>query len=91
MQLGLTHTSFYFINGVVLLVLWFFVRVLNYPMALLLYAVQFHDWNVFSALGGMHAICHSFCLLHLGFQTYWFIQKLKISIRTTMSKSQKAS
>jgi hypothetical protein len=91
MQLSLTHTSFYFINGVVLLVLWFFIRVLNYPIALLLYAVQYHDWNILLALGGMGAVCHPFCLLLFGFQTYWFIQIFKISVRTTMSKSQKAS
>ena len=90
-QLGLTHTLLYFVNGVILLVLWFFVRVLNYPIALLLYAVQSHAWNIFSALGAMHTVCHPFCLLHFGFQTYWFIQIFKISIRTTMSKSKKTS
>ena len=91
LQLGLTHTLFYFANGFILLVLWFFIRVLNYPIAFLVYAVQYHGWNVFSALGAMHAVCHLFCLLHFGFQVYWFIQIFKIFIRTTMSKSQKIS
>ena len=91
LQFGLTHTSFYFANGVILLVLWILIRVLNYPLALLVYAAQYHGWNILSALGAMHAVCHLFSLLHFGFQIYWFIPIFKIFIRTTMSKSQKTS
>ena len=90
-QFGLTRIKLYFVNGVILLLLWFFTRVLNYPVALLVYAGQYHHWNIVTALGKMRAVCHIFSALHFGFQTYWFYQIFKISIRTTFPNSKKLS
>lgn len=78
MQLGLTKSVFYTINGAVLIVVFLLVRVLNMPACFLIYAAQYHQWNLVDALAHMKWSCYAGISTVIFLQTYWFMALLKL-------------
>ena len=81
LQLGLQDTLIYQLNGALLVVVFFLVRIANTPLVLLLYSAQHHNWDFFKALSSMRLICHFFLAGEFVLQIYWFMQLLRIGIR----------
>ena len=88
-QLGLKNTFLYRINGLVLLTSFLLVRVLYSPLAILIYAGQYHNWNIWSALKAMYPVCHFFNTVQFLLQTYWYLAIVNIAlgaVRRTTNK-----
>ena len=90
MQLGLKKTLLYRINGLLLLTTFLLVRVLYTPLAVLIYAGQYHSWSVWSALNAMYPICHFFNTVQFILQTYWYLAIVNIALGT-VKKTTKSS
>jgi len=84
--LGLTKSTFYLINGIILFTLFFIVRILNYPIAVLVYAAQYHGWNIWSALKGLYPLCHILSAVQFSFQAFWFYQIFRLGAKAVLSK-----
>ena len=71
-QLGLTKSRIYMVNGIILILLFFVMRILNYPIAVPVYAAQYHNWNIWSALKNLYPLCHTLSAIQFAFQAFWF-------------------
>ena len=85
-QLKQQKSKIYFWNGVILLPIYFVVRILNLPLTFLTYAAQFHNWDLFAALKSMFLICHAFNVIQLSLQFIWFSAIIRIAIKAGMLK-----
>ena len=77
-QLGLTKSTFYVVNGIILVLLFLLIRILNYPIAILVYTAQYHNWNIWSALSALYPMCHILSALQSSLQAFWFYQIVTI-------------
>lgn len=82
-QLDLKDTNLYKLNGAILLLTFLLARVLYVPFALLIYAAQYHNWDVWLALKSMYPVCHFFNAVLVLLQTYWYLALVSIAMRTT--------
>jgi hypothetical protein len=76
----------YMANGIILLLLFFFMRILNYPIAVLVYAAQYHDWSVWSALKNLYPMCHTLSAIQFVFQGFWLYQIVRLGAKAILSK-----
>ena len=67
---------FYFVNG---FLVWFILLVLKFPIMILIYAAQYHNWDVYKALFHMTTTCYVSMSLELSLQIYWFIFVLGVA------------
>jgi len=81
-QLGFHESVTYKVNGALLLVSFFTVRILNSPLSFLAYAVQYHDWDVVAAAAAMRPFCHIMLVLEYALQVYWFTIIVKLALNT---------
>ena len=89
LQLGQEKTKFYLINGILLVVIFFIVRILNIPFTLTVYAAQYHSWDIVAALYHLRVVCYMFISLQYVMQIYWFCLIVKLAIKG-LSERQKA-
>lgn len=82
MQLDLKNTLLYRINGLILLITFLLARVLYTPLAVLIYAGQYHSWSIWSALNAMYPVCHFFNTVQCILQTYWYLAIVNIALGT---------
>ena len=54
-------------------------RLLNVPIAILVYTAQYHEWNVMKALATMRWMCHTGNLIQFLFMLNWFIRLLLVA------------
>ena len=83
----MTNSTLYTLNGALLVVVFLLVRVLFVPITVSIYAAQYHQWDIFEALGRMTRICHLCNLLQFSFQFYWFIQLVRLASSVVRSWS----
>ena len=74
MQLNLQHTTLYRLTGIATLIVQFVTRILNWPLCILVYAAQYHDWDMVKAIHGLHSICIISMILWQVLETYWFMK-----------------
>ena len=74
MQLNLQHTTLYRLTGIATLIVQFVTRILNWPLCILIYAAQYHDWDMVKAIHGLHSICIISMILWQVLETYWFMK-----------------
>ena len=85
-QLKLQDTRLYFLSGVAVVVVQFVFRILDWPACILLYAAQYHNWDVIKAIYGLHAICIVSIVFWQVMETYWFVKVLTIVRSFTREK-----
>ena len=90
-QLGLKNTLLYRINGLILLISFLLVRVLYTPLAILIYAGQYHNWNIWSALNSMYPVCHFSNSVQFVLQTYWYLAIVSIALGTVRRPRNKSA
>ena len=88
LQLGLTKSRVYVANGIILLLLFFVMRILNYPIAVLVYAAQYHNWSIWSALKNLYPMCHTLSAIQFAFQAFWFYQIFRLGAKAILSKKE---
>lgn len=81
-MLGLDRSFLYRLTGLALFPVFFLARVANLPLVTLLYAAQYHNWSLPSALTTMTPVCHFFNSVQFLLQTYWFLSLLRIAAAT---------
>ena len=74
----MTKSRVYMANGILLLLLFFVMRILNYPIAVLVYAAQYHNWSIWSALKNLYPMCHILSVLQTSLQAFWFYKIIVI-------------
>lgn len=89
LQLGQERTKFYLVNGYLLVVAFFVVRILNIPFVILVYAAQYHNWSIMEALYHLKISCYVFIILQYCLQIYWFTLILKLALRSLSERSKK--
>ena len=87
----MTKSLLYIVNGIALIVLFFVMRILNYPIAVLVYAAQYHHWNIWSALKALYPMCHILSAIQFSFQAFWFYQIFRLGAKAILSKNKKES
>ena len=87
-QLGLTKSRVYMVNGIILILLFFVMRILNYPIAVLVYAAQYHNWSIWSALKNLYPLCHTLSAIQFAFQAFWFYQIFRLGAKAILSKKE---
>ena len=65
-------SSFYFLNGVSLVLVQLFVRVLNWPLVILLYTARYHNWDWLSAFNSLYTVCVVSTGVWQVLEIYWF-------------------
>ena len=70
---------FYFVNRFLAVFTWFVLHVLKFPIMILIYAAQYHNWDVYKALFHMTTTCYVSMSLELSLQIYWFILILGVA------------
>ena len=81
-QLGQDKTMVYIFNGFLLVFVFFVVRILNIPLVLMVYAAQYHNWNIVAALQRLRLVCYVSIILQYFLQFYWFIKIVKLALRS---------
>jgi hypothetical protein len=81
MQLGMTGNKIYILNGALLILLFLTSRVMFVPITVTIYAAQYHQWNLVTAMSTMRVICHLGNALQCCFQTYWFVLLVGLAAR----------
>ena len=81
LQLGQERTLCYKVNGYLLLVTFFVVRLLNIPFDVIVYAAQYHGWNIFQALLKLHLTCYVSIIIMYIMQIYWFSMIFKLAMK----------
>ena len=71
-QLQMQSTMLYFMNGVALVVVQLVVRVLNWPIVVLIYAAQYHAWDVWASLHDLYLLCFVCTITWQVLELYWF-------------------
>ncbi len=71
---------FYFVNGFLAVVVWFFVRILKLPFMVMVYAAEYHNWNIYKALLHMRVVCYVSITLEMTMQVYWFIFIVRVAL-----------
>ncbi len=61
------------------------VRILNIPFVLLVYAAQYHNWNIVAALRKLRVVCYVAILLQYCLQLYWFNLILRLALKSFSS------
>lgn len=72
-------STLYTLNGALLVMVFLIVRVFFVPITVSIYAAQYHNWNLFQALGTMKPICHLCNFLQFSFQFYWFVLLVRLT------------
>lgn len=85
-KIGYDGSLVYLVNGILLVCVFFIVRVANTPLTLLLYSAQHHHWNVYQGLSAMRPVCHIMLVADLTLQVYWFTKLLITSLLTFRTK-----
>ena len=80
-QLKLTHTMMYFVNGFFLFVTYLLTRILSFPYVYYIYTQQYYHGNVMSALYSLRWCCHLGTGLGLLFQMFWFVRIVRLIVR----------
>ena len=75
----------YIANGFLLVFVFFVVRILNIPFVLLVYAAQYHNWNIVSALRKLKVVCYVSIILQYCLQFYWFNLIVRLALRSFKS------
>ena len=73
------------INGAVGIIFFFLCRVIKWPLVILLYAAQYHNYSMIAALMNLHKVCWICTGLDMALCLYWFKRILEVA-----SKSFKA-
>ena len=74
------------VNGIILVLLFLLIRILNYPIAVLVYAAQYHDWSIWLALSALYPMCHILSALQFSLQAFWFYQIVRVSGSALLNK-----
>ena len=77
-QLGLTKSTLYMANGIALVVTYLVTRIFNYPIAVLVYTAQYHDWSIWAALKNLYPMCHILSVLQTSLQAFRFYKIIVI-------------
>ena len=67
------ETAFYWLNGVVLVLVQLVVRVLNWPLVILFYSAQYHNWDLLASLHSLYTICIVSTATWQALEIYWFL------------------
>lgn len=89
-QLGQDKTMVYLLNGFLLVFVFFVVRILNIPFTLMVYAAQYHSWNIVAALRRLRLVCYIAIGLQYVLQFYWFILIVKLALKSLAKIRQKS-
>ena len=89
LQLGQDKTTVYLLNGFLLVFVFFVVRILNIPFALLVYAAQYHNWDIMKAVFHLRLACYVFIILQYIMQFYWFVLIVKLALQSLAKIMQK--
>ena len=72
-------TAFYFFNGVSLILVQLVVRVLNWPIVILIYTAQYHNWDFIAAFNSLYIVCIVSTTTWQVLELYWFYLILKLA------------
>jgi len=86
LQLGLTDSPYYVVNGVSLAVTYFIFRVLNQPLVVLAYVAQYHQWDFLRAAASLRLVCYFTLVTQYSFQVYWFSAILRLVVKGLKEK-----
>ena len=64
------------------------IRILNYPIAVLVYAAQYHSWSIWSALSTLYPMCHILSALQFSLQAFWFYRIISIGGSALLHKKE---
>lgn len=70
------------------MVVFFIVRILNVPFTLLVYAAQYHNWDIVSALLRLRIVCYIAIFLQYILQIYWFVLIIRLGLKSLTKLSQ---
>lgn len=60
---------------------WFVTRILKVPLAILLCAAQYYNWDIMKTLLRLKVICYVVITLEMTLQVYWFIFVLRVALK----------
>lgn len=65
-------TTFYLLNGVALVLVQLVVRLLNWPVVIIIYTAQYHNWDFVSAFNRVYNMCIVCTTVWQVLEIYWF-------------------
>ena len=90
-QLQMQSTILYFMNGVALVLVQLVVRVLNWPIVVLIYAAQYHAWDVWASLHDLYLLCFVCTITWQVLELYWFWMIVQLVAGFTKSSKKKTT
>ena len=87
-QLQLGDTVLYYTNGVSLVLVQLVVRVLNWPLVVVIYAAQYHNWDIVSSLYHLYPMCIIATTIWQSLEMYWFWMIIQLIAGYTKKKSE---
>lgn len=77
----------YYANGISLVLVQLVVRVLNWPIVIVIYAAQYHQWDVVKALYSLYPLCIVSTGVWQVLEIYWFWMIIQLVAGFTKKKS----
>lgn len=81
-------TTTYILNGIALVVVQLVIRVLNWPIVILIYAAQHHNWDVIKAVYSLNPMCTIATTLWQALEVYWFWMVMQLAAGITKKKNK---
>lgn len=84
----LHNTTLYFVNGVAVILVQLVVRVLNWPAVVVIFAAQYHAWDIIATLKSLYTMCIVSTTVWQVLEVYWFCLILNLAAGFTRPKKE---
>lgn len=88
LQLEMQDSIVYYANGLALILVQLVVRVLNWPIVIMIYAAQYHNWDVVKALYSLYPLCIVSTTIWQILELYWFWMIIQLVAGFTKKKKE---
>lgn len=77
--MNLQDSLLYLVNGVSVVLVQFVVRILNWPATIVVYAAQYHNWDIVAAVKSLYTLCIVCTVTWQVLEIYWFWLIIQLS------------
>jgi hypothetical protein len=84
------ETTLYFLNGMSLVLVQLVARVLNWPLVIIIYTAQYHNWDFIASFNSLYTVCivSTGMWQILEFHWFWMIVQLVAGFKNGKKESK---
>jgi hypothetical protein len=89
-QFQMQETTLYFLNGMSLVLVQLVARVLNWPLVIIIYTAQYHNWDFIASFNSLYTVCivSTGMWQILEFHWFWMIVQLVAGFKNGKKESK---